>query len=116
MAYKQNIVNIKGCGFSFPFPVPPDEVLCSMKISALLSRSKGRDFYDVMFLLSFTKPDYDFLSEKAGINNVIELKQAIDELLNTIDIKAKSKDFEHLLFDRRKTNQILYFREFIREL
>lgn len=116
MAYKQNIVNIKGCGFFFPFPVPPDEVLCSMKISALLSRSKGRDFYDVMFLLSFTKPDYDFLSEKAGINNVIELKQAIDELLNTIDIKAKSKDFEHLLFDRRKTNQILYFREFIREL
>ena len=116
MTYKQNIVNIKGCGFFFPFPVPPDEVLCSMKISALLSRSKGRDFYDVMFLLSFTKPDYDFLSEKAGINNVIELKQAIDELLNTIDIKAKSKDFEHLLFDRRKTNQILYFREFIREL
>ena len=116
ITYKPEIVNIKGCGFFFPFPVPPDEVLCSMKISALLSRSKGRDFYDVMFLLSLTKPDYDFLSKRAGINNVKELKQTIDGLLNTIDIKAKSRDFEHLLFSKNKMNQISHFREFINEL
>jgi hypothetical protein len=40
----------------------PDGVLCSMKIAAMLSRAKGRDFYDAMILLAQTQPDYDFLS------------------------------------------------------
>jgi predicted nucleotidyltransferase component of viral defense system len=52
MEYKPVLVNIKGCGFYFPFPTAPDSVLCSMKISAMLSRRKGRDFYDAMFLLA----------------------------------------------------------------
>lgn len=113
--YKPNLKNIKGCGFYFPFPIPPDEIMCSMKISALLSRSKGRDFYDVMFLLGFTNPDYDFLSKKTGINNVAELKLDLNKLLDEIDLKSKSKDFEHLLIDKQKNNQILHFREFINE-
>ena len=54
MPYKPILANVKGCGLYFPFPVPPDSVLCSMKISAMLSRGKGRDFYDVMFLLAQT--------------------------------------------------------------
>ncbi len=62
--YKKVMSNIKGCGFFFPFPVPPLEILCSMKISAMLSRQKGRDFYDVIFLLGLSKPNYNFLSKK----------------------------------------------------
>ncbi|MCK9271123.1 MAG: nucleotidyl transferase AbiEii/AbiGii toxin family protein [Bacteroidales bacterium] len=49
--YQQKMAIIKGCGFFFTFPVPSDQVLCAMKISALLSRQKGRDFYDTMFLM-----------------------------------------------------------------
>ena len=72
--YSREIINIKGCGLFFPFPVPADDVLCSMKLSALLSRQKGRDFYDAMFLLSQTKPSYSFLSLKLGIHNLTELR------------------------------------------
>ena len=64
ITYKPELAEIKGCGFFFPFPVPSDGVVCSMKISAMLSRGKGRDFYDVMFLLSQAKPEYDFLAAK----------------------------------------------------
>jgi len=60
--------------FFFLFPVPPDDVLCAMKLSALLSRAKGRDFYDALFLLSLTKPNYDYLSKKQDIHNLTELK------------------------------------------
>ena len=116
ITYKPIIVNIKGCGFFFPFPVPPDEVLCSMKMSALLSRSKGRDFYDVMFLLAQTVPDYTFLSKRSGINNQEELKESIKVLLNSVDLKKKMKDFEHLLFNKNNSTRILRFGEFIREL
>lgn len=56
--YQPVSANIRRMGFFFPFPVPPDDVICAMKISALLSRQKGRDFYDVMFLLGQTGPNY----------------------------------------------------------
>jgi len=115
ITYKPIMENIKGCGFFFPFPVPPDEVLCSMKISALLSRSKGRDFYDVIFLLGFTKPDYTFLSKRMGITNVEGLKQSFNIILDKVDLKSKSKDFEHLLFSSVGQNRILHFKEFIDE-
>jgi len=50
--YTPQMANISDCGFFILFPVPPDDVLCAMKLSALLSRAKGRDFYDALFLLS----------------------------------------------------------------
>ena len=39
--YESSMAHIKGCGFFFPFPVPTDGVLCSMKLSAMLSWPEG---------------------------------------------------------------------------
>jgi len=114
--YKREIINIKGCGLFFPFPAPTDDVLCGMRLSALLSRQKGRDFYDVMFLLGQAAPDYSFLSLKCGIHNTSELKTAIAEILAKIDLKQKSKDFEHLLFMKGNSQRILSFEEFIKQI
>lgn len=116
IVYLPVIANIKGCGFFFPFPVPSDGVLCSMKIAALLARAKGRDFYDLMFLLSQSEPDYDFLSKRCGISNLQEFKQAAVELLKTVDLKKKQKDFEHLLFNKTNSKKILRFGEFVNSL
>ena len=107
---------IKGCGYYFSFPAPNEQVLCAMKISALLSRSKGRDFYDVMFLLGQTSPDYTFLSERCEINNLPELKSAFLTLLKQIDLTQKARDFEHLLFEKRFSSKILSFKQFIEGL
>jgi len=116
IAYGQKIVNIKGCGFYFPFPVPNDEVLCAMKLSAMLSRQKGRDFYDAMFLLVQTAPDYTFLTERNRIHNLDELKAAVDETLKTTDLNKKKRDFEHLLFSKKNSERILLVGDFFREL
>jgi predicted nucleotidyltransferase component of viral defense system len=113
VAYKPIIANIKGCGFFFPFRVPSDGVLCSMKIAAMLARSKGRDFYDLMFLLAQAKPDYDFLSKRCGVHNLRELKQATSKLLKTVDLKKKQRDFEHLLFNKANSERILRFGDFV---
>jgi len=115
MSYKPILTNIKGCGLYFPFPVPPDGVLCAMKISAMLSRRKGRDFYDVMFLLAQTQPDYSFLAEKLNIRNLEELKIYVLETLKTVDLNIKKRDFEHLLFNKRNSERILSVGEFIQE-
>ena len=116
IVYNPNIKNIRGCGFFFPFPVPSDGVLCSMKIAAMLNRSKGRDFYDLMFLLAQAKPDYDFLSKRFDVHNLQEFKQITAELLKKVDLKKKQKDFEHLLFNKANSGKILRFGEFVNSL
>jgi predicted nucleotidyltransferase component of viral defense system len=114
--YRPDIKNIKGCGFYFPFPVPSDEVICSMKLSAMLSRQKGRDFYDAMFLLSQAKPDYPFLSERHGIHNLEEFQSAARKILERVDLEKKKKDFDHLLFNKKNSERILHLNEFINNL
>jgi len=114
--YKPEIVNIKGCGFFFPMPVPSNEVLCAMKVSAMLNRQKGRDFYDAMFLLSQTLPDFTFLKERSGISNLEELKQKASGIFKNIDLKNKMKDFEHLLFNKNNSVKILHAPVFFDEL
>ncbi|MDF9829393.1 nucleotidyl transferase AbiEii/AbiGii toxin family protein [Parabacteroides sp. PF5-6] len=113
VAYQPVMADIRGCGFFFPFPVPSDGVLCSMKITAMLARAKGRDFYDLMFLLSQTQPDYDFLQKRCGIGSLQEFKDATNKLLETIDLNKKQRDFEHLLFNKINSTRILRFGEFI---
>lgn len=110
--YNPVLVNVKGCGFFFPLPVPPEDVLCSMKLAALLTRSKGRDFYDAMFLLGYTQPNYNFLQKRSGIGSAQDLKVAIEDVLKTTDLSIKKKDFEHLLFNKQNSERILRFGEF----
>jgi predicted nucleotidyltransferase component of viral defense system len=115
IAYTHQMATIKGCGLFFMFPVPTDDVLCAMKLSALLSRQKGRDFYDVMFLLPQTAPNFAFLEKQRGINNAHDLKEALLDIIRIIDLKHKSKDFEHLVFQQQNTKKITHFKEFIEE-
>lgn len=114
--YTPEVKNIKGCGFYFPFPVPSDAVLCSMKMTALLERGKGRDLYDVMFLLGLTKPDYDFLAKRIGIKNASELRAEVKKRLMITDLKTKARDFEHLLFNKENNKRILRFKEFFEDV
>lgn len=111
--YNPMMANIRGCGFFFQFPVPPDPVLCAMKISALLSRAKGRDFYDTIFLMSQTQPDYTFLKERTGISNPAELTAAFLDSISRVNLSQKAKDFEHLLFDSKNSKRIESFPEFV---
>jgi len=113
--YTPVLANIRLNGFFFPFPVPPDSILCSMKLSAMLDRQKGRDFYDIMFLLPRTIPDYLFLTSKHSISGPDDLKNAVDRILKNVNLKVKSRDFEHLLFNRDNSLRILRVPEFFKE-
>jgi len=113
VSYPIEMKHVQRCGFFFSLPAPPDSVLLSMKLSALLARAKGRDFYDTMFLMQQTKPSYDFLSTRVGISTAEELKKAIIAQLQSTDLSIKKRDFEHLLFNSNAGDKILMFTEFI---
>lgn len=116
VTYQPIVANINMMGFFFSVQVPPLDVLCAMKFAAILSRQKGRDFYDTIFLLSKTKPNLDFLSARAGISSVDELKTAITERLKDIDLNHKKRDFSHLVFNEHHAERILRFPDVVEAL
>jgi hypothetical protein len=56
-------------------------------------------------MLAQTKPDYSILSEKQGIQNLNELKAVTVDMLKTVDLNLKRRDFEHLLFNKKIANE-----------
>jgi hypothetical protein len=82
----------------------------------MLARAKGRDFYDAMFLLQQTAPDYGYLASSNGIHNLEELKRAVVLSLAKVDLSVKQRDFEHLLYSKDNSRRILGFSEFIKSL
>lgn len=114
IAYQPEIKIVNGCGFIFPIQTPPDGVLCAMKISALISRRKGRDFYDTMFLLGQgVTPDYAFLNERCGIADKETLRRALLQVVSETNMELKMHDFEHMLFVPDNIKRLSYFSEFI---
>lgn len=98
-------------GFHFQFPTPSDSTLCAMKCATVLSRGKGRDFYDTLFLLQLAQPDYEYLEAHNGIKDSAMLKEAMLSRLSAIDLSMKAKDFKFLAFDADKASIILNFKE-----
>lgn len=111
--HQQEIATVNRMGFFFNIQTPPVDVLCAMKFAAILSRQKGRDFYDALFLLSKTKPNMEFLQKRVGINTIDQLRLAVDDKLKEIDLNQKKRDFQHLLFNESKADRILSFRTLI---
>jgi len=92
----------------------PDDILLSKKIHALIARKrlKWRDFYDILFLLDFTKPNYKYLENKIWIKNTKELKEKINDFCKNLDFKEISKDVEPFLINKNEVLKIQNFLEF----
>ncbi len=103
--------------FTSVFAVPVDVIL-SQKIYAALNRkrAKGRDFYDIIFLLSFTKPNYEYLKEKMAISNSVLLKNKLLEIASEFDFKELAKDVEPFLFSPSESKKLEMFLEFIKQV
>ena len=111
--YHPEIATVNKMGFFFNLQVPPVDVLCAMKFSAILARQKGRDFYDAIFLLSKTNPNIDFLTARVGIASLDELKATVVERLKDINLADKKRDFMHLLFNESNAERIMQFSQIV---
>ncbi|HQG66813.1 MAG TPA: hypothetical protein PLA32_13655, partial [Smithella sp.] len=79
-------------------------------------RAKGRDFYDVIFLLQKTKPNYEYLAQKAGINDKQTLKKKITTYIKKLNLKELAKDVEPFLFQPSDSRKIVMFAEYIKQI
>jgi predicted nucleotidyltransferase component of viral defense system len=98
--------------------VTPPDILLAQKIYALLNRkrAKGRDFYDVIFLLQKTKPNYDYLKQKTGVPNSQALKKKLLDHLEGLNLKDLAKDVEPFLFQPSDSKKIISFSEYIKQV
>ncbi|MHA1754815.1 MAG: nucleotidyl transferase AbiEii/AbiGii toxin family protein [Candidatus Odinarchaeia archaeon] len=98
--------------------VTPLDILLSQKIYAVLNRkrTKGRDFFDIIFLLQKTKLNFEYLKIKTGLNNVKELKEELIKLINVTDLNKMAKDVEPFLFNPSDSKKIKIFGEYIKQM
>lgn len=114
--YPSHTEFINCCGFLFPLRTAPIDTLCAMKVYTVLDRGKGRDYYDLMFLLQRMKPDYHYLSLKAGITNQEQMINRLMDAADASDLANKKRDIEHVVFDKNRADRILFFKEFLQSL
>ncbi len=99
--------------------VTPVDILLAQKFLTILERkqSKGRDFFDVVFLLGKDiRPNYDFLTQKASIKNFDQLKEAILNKTNTLEIKKIAEDVKPFLIDQKNVKKVELFNEYLKQV
>jgi predicted nucleotidyltransferase component of viral defense system len=96
----------------------PLDILLSQKIYTIFNRNrvKGRDFFDTIFLLGLTKPNYDYLKLKLGIDNWAEIKKKLLEKTVKLDLTELVKDVDPYLFTPSDSKKIILFREYIKQV
>ena len=107
--YPRELFTVNRDGFYFRIPSPSDATLYAMKLSTILHRGKGRDFYDAMFLRSRSEPDMNYLSQREGIATPEELSHRMKQVCARTDFRIKAQDFKYLLFHPENASRILDF-------
>ena len=95
----------------------PLDVLLSQKIYTVLNRkrAKGRDYFDVIFLLQKTKPNYEYLEKKVFIQNKEELRKKLISNVEKVDLNALAKDVKPFLFNPSDNKKVKLFGEYIKQ-
>ena len=96
----------------------PLPTLLAQKFYAVLNRkrNKGRDFFDIAFILSIHRePDWQYLEQNTGISNKTNLKKAILEHCEKIDMKKMEKDVEPFLFQSKDVKKVTLFPQLINQ-
>jgi predicted nucleotidyltransferase component of viral defense system len=94
--------------------VVPLNVLLSQKIYTAVNRkrAKGRDFFDITFLFSRTKPDFSYLRFKMGIDSASILRQVVLERIEDYDFRELASDVAPFIMNKDEIKRVAKFREF----
>ena len=80
-------------------------------------RNKGRDFFDIVFLLSLIdRPNYDYLKMKLDITSAAELKKAVLNRCKEINMQEMATDVQPFLFNPTDAKKILLFPDFLAQV
>lgn len=90
----------------------PPGVLLAQKMMAVLyrKREKGRDLFDVSFLMGLTRPDFDYIEKALGVGEE-RFREMFSARLEELDFDFLADDVEPFLFTPDQKDRVLFFRE-----
>jgi predicted nucleotidyltransferase component of viral defense system len=91
----------------------PPSVLLSQKMMTVVERKreKGRDLFDVSYLMGLAEPDFSYIAKCMGCDKKQFLK-LFDAKLKELDLKFLAKDVEPFLFSSEHKERIVTFRDY----
>ena len=91
----------------------PPSVLLAQKMMTVVERKreKGRDLFDVSYLMGLAEPDFNYIAKCTGSDKQQFLK-LFDERLNELDLNFLAKDVEPFLFSSENKERLLTFRDY----
>jgi predicted nucleotidyltransferase component of viral defense system len=98
--------------------ITPLSLLMAQKFYAIINRdrNKGRDFYDLVFLMAKDiKPNYNYLKAKIAISFSSDLKEAVLEKCEALDMDLMAKDVEPFLFDTSDVKKVIRFEDVVQQ-
>ncbi|SHF72852.1 Nucleotidyl transferase AbiEii toxin, Type IV TA system [Fodinibius roseus] len=96
----------------------PLPLLMAQKLFAIINRerNKGRDFYDLIFLIGRgVKPNYPYLETKISIPDSKSLKEAVLDKCQQLNMEAMAKDVEPFLFDASDVQKVIRFEDVVQQ-
>ena len=97
--------------------ITPKDIILSQKLWTITqrSRAKGRDYYDIMFLLQTTRPNMQFLEAKFNTSYLAEIITVIDDVLQKIDMTDLAKDVQPFLIGGNAFELLSNFQIFLHQ-
>lgn len=91
----------------------PAEILLAQKMMTILyrKREKGRDIYDVSFLMGFVDADFVYIEKVLGMDQA-EFLRRFDERLGELDLNFLARDVEPFLFAPEQQERVITFRDY----
>lgn len=96
----------------------PLDLLLAQKFTALCKRkrTKGRDFYDIVFLLAKSvKPNYNYLAQHLDAPNAEKLRERVDGLLEKTDLNSMVNDVRAFLINPTDEKRIRLFPDILKQ-
>lgn len=96
----------------------PIDLLLSQKILCVFTRPRlmGRDFYDIIFLLGKTRPNFSYLQKKIGIVNSDTLKKRLHEKCKNVDFNRLAREVSPFLFNSDDAQKVFLFPDYIKQI
>jgi len=115
--YQSDIFILDKFEFFTQIKVTPKDVILSQKLWTITQRPrlKGRDFFDIMFLLQTTQPNLSFLQAKFGKKDFAVLSEEILEKLHTPDYAQLADDVRPFLLNSTDADRLALFPDFLRQ-
>ncbi len=99
--------------------VTPINILLAQKFYTIVNRkrSKGRDFFDVVFLLGKgAKPDYRYLKIKLNIETNQALKERVLQTCEKSDMDEMARDVSPFLFNAADARKVAMFMQYLKQV